>query len=151
VFRSLRFRLPAIFLAGIALAGLVSTLLAIRLFQDYSRDQSVAELRREATGLVELYFGNVGRFTVTPQALERMTGDRIFYTGLEIDFADDEAVAERNFRRVERLDPGDVPAEVVESETMRTFEFTPPGAERTYLAVSIPVMLEENTTSATAG
>jgi signal transduction histidine kinase len=146
VFRSLRFRLPAIFLAGIALAGLVSTLLAIRLFQDYSRDQSVAELRREASGLVELYFGNVGRFTVTPQALERMTGDRIFYTGLEIDFPDDEPVAERNFRRVERLDAEDVPPGIATSETMRTFEFTPPGADRTYIAVSIPVTLEENTT-----
>ena len=143
MFRSLRFRLPAIFLAGIALAGLVASLIALRLFQDYSRDQSLAQLRREAAGLVELYFGNVGRFDVRPQALERMTGDRLFYVGLPIDF-DEDRLAERNFRRVTTLRPGDVPAGLSQSETSRTFEFTPPGAERTYLAVSTPVRLEED-------
>jgi hypothetical protein len=35
MFRSLRFRLPALFLAGIALAGLISTAIAYSLFQDY--------------------------------------------------------------------------------------------------------------------
>ena len=39
--RSLRFRLPALFLAGILLAGLVSTGIAIRLFQGYARDQAL--------------------------------------------------------------------------------------------------------------
>ena len=33
---SLRFRLPALFLAAIALAGLVTSLIALRLFQDYT-------------------------------------------------------------------------------------------------------------------
>jgi signal transduction histidine kinase len=143
MFRSLRFRLPAIFLAGFVLAGLVASLIAIRLFQDYSRDQSVDELHREASGLVELYFGNAGRFDVQPQTLERTTGDRLFYIGLDIDFPD--RVAERNFKRVQRLRPEDVPPGVATSETMQTFEFQPPGAERTYLAVSTPVVLEENT------
>ena len=36
MFRSLRFRLPALFLAGATLAGLVSTVIAIGLFQDYT-------------------------------------------------------------------------------------------------------------------
>ena len=36
---SLRFRLPAFFLAGLVLAGLVASLIAIGLFQDYARDQ----------------------------------------------------------------------------------------------------------------
>ena len=45
---SLRFRLPALFLAGIALSGLVTSLIALRLFQDYTRDQSLVELRQEA-------------------------------------------------------------------------------------------------------
>ena len=37
MFDSLRFRLSAIFLAAVVLAGLVSTVIAIRLFQDYTR------------------------------------------------------------------------------------------------------------------
>ena len=40
VFDSLRFRLPAIFLAAVVLAGLVSSLIAIRLFQDYTQSQT---------------------------------------------------------------------------------------------------------------
>ena len=52
---SLRFRLPALFLAGIALAGLVTSLIALRLFQDYTRDVTLKELRQEARGLAQLY------------------------------------------------------------------------------------------------
>ena len=43
MFRSLRFRLPAFFLAGAVLAGLISTLIALGLFQDYTEDRLVAE------------------------------------------------------------------------------------------------------------
>src|SRR5947207_1884706 len=39
---SLRVRLPLVFLAGIILAGVVTTLIAIRLFQDMARDHAVA-------------------------------------------------------------------------------------------------------------
>ena len=52
MFRSLRFRLPALFLAAIALAGLVASLIALRLFQDYTRTETLRELRRfHAEGL----------------------------------------------------------------------------------------------------
>ena len=40
MFRSLRFRLPALFFAGILLAGLVSTAIALRLFQNYVSNPS---------------------------------------------------------------------------------------------------------------
>ena len=55
VFRSLRFRLPAFFLAGVALAGIVTTAIAVQLFQDHVRSQSLSELQREARGLSSLY------------------------------------------------------------------------------------------------
>ena len=37
--RSLRFRLPAIFLLGVVIAGLVTSVVAIRLFQDHGEKQ----------------------------------------------------------------------------------------------------------------
>ena len=37
---SLRFRLPALFLLGIVLSGIVAALIALRLFQSYTREQS---------------------------------------------------------------------------------------------------------------
>jgi hypothetical protein len=55
MFRSLRFRLPALFLAGIALTGVVATAIAFGLFQDYTRDRAVKELRREAAGIAAPY------------------------------------------------------------------------------------------------
>ena len=52
---SLRFRLPALFLLGIVLAGIFAALISLRLFQTYTHDQSVQELKREAAGLSRLY------------------------------------------------------------------------------------------------
>jgi len=38
VLGSLRFRLPALFLLGIVLAGVLAALISLRLFQTYTRD-----------------------------------------------------------------------------------------------------------------
>src|SRR5918995_4221197 len=92
MFNSLRFRLPALFLAGIALAGLVTSLIALTLFQDYTRSESLAELRREARGLAELYAESAVRAVDEEKAapafaaakLEAATGDRLFYVGESI-------------------------------------------------------------------
>ena len=52
--RSLRFRLPAIFLLGVLVAALVTAAIAVRFFQDDTRERTLAELRRQAEGLAEL-------------------------------------------------------------------------------------------------
>ncbi|MBA2614909.1 MAG: hypothetical protein H0U90_03895, partial [Actinobacteria bacterium] len=52
---SLRFKLPALFLAGIVVAALVTALFAVRLFQEKTRDDTLADLRRQAAGLADLY------------------------------------------------------------------------------------------------
>ena len=52
---SLRFRLPALFLLGILLAGLVASLISIRFFQSYKRARAIDELRSESVGIVQLY------------------------------------------------------------------------------------------------
>ena len=49
--RSLRFRVPALFLLGMLLAGVVTSVIAVRLFQDYAVDQTVNDLRRQAVAL----------------------------------------------------------------------------------------------------
>ena len=55
MFGSLRFRLPALFLLGIVLAGIVAALISIRFFQSYTRARAVDELRSESVGIVQLY------------------------------------------------------------------------------------------------
>jgi signal transduction histidine kinase len=87
--RSLRFRLPALFLAGIAAAGIVSVAIAFQLLQSYSRSQSLKELRREASGLnalvarqaVEANDRGAQALTIEPTQLEQATGDKIYYFG----------------------------------------------------------------------
>ena len=54
-FRSLRVRLPLVFLAGIILAGAITALIAIRLFQDFARNQAYRKLTREAHGIAQIY------------------------------------------------------------------------------------------------
>lgn len=79
--QSLRFRLPAIFLAGIVLSGLVSTAISVRLFQDYTHARTTEQLGREAKGIVELYveLAGVGSPFPTKPTLEQATGDLIYY------------------------------------------------------------------------
>jgi two-component system sensor histidine kinase BaeS len=60
VLRSLRFRLPALFLLGIVLAGVVATLIAVRFFQGYTRTHAASELRAESAGIVPLYENKAG-------------------------------------------------------------------------------------------
>jgi signal transduction histidine kinase len=79
-FRSLRFRLPALFLLGILLAAIVATLIAVRFFQSYTRTHAASELRREAAGIVTLYEGQAGVGHVSPGNLQlALGGDRIYW------------------------------------------------------------------------
>ena len=141
---SLRFRLPALFLAGIALAGLVTSLIALRLFQDYTRDQALLELRQEARGLAQLYAeAAVLAFDEDKAApafaatkLEAATGDRLYEvvrTGQGPFLGQESGLT--------RLDPEDVGVDL--SEQVVTFEFVPPDENRQYLAVSHPIRLGE--------
>src|SRR5215208_3164075 len=96
MFRSLRFRLPALFLAGAALAGIVSTVISIGLFQDYTQDRLRAELRREARGLTSLYAIQAKRVAEAPEGrepvplatkrLEQSSGSRLYYAGAQVFF-----------------------------------------------------------------
>ena len=135
---SLRFRLPALFLAGIALSGLVTSLIALRLFQDYTRTASLNELRREARGLAQLYAESAVRAVDEEKAapafaaakLEAATGDRLYFLGTSLSPGEDSGLT-----RVTLKDVG------VDLSTKRiiTFEFRPPGQRRTFLAAAHPI------------
>src|SRR5436309_2350606 len=77
---SLRFRLPALFLLGIVLAGLVASLISVRFFQSYTRARAVDELRSESVGIVQLYARQAGRELVPPkQLVAALGGDQIYW------------------------------------------------------------------------
>ncbi|HEY2372386.1 MAG TPA: HAMP domain-containing sensor histidine kinase [Gaiellaceae bacterium] len=77
---SLRFRLPAVFLLGIALAVLVAALISIRFFQNYTQARGVDELRAESAGIVQLYAQQAGRETVPVSSLvNALGGDQLFW------------------------------------------------------------------------
>src|SRR5919106_2411579 len=88
--RSLRFQLPALFLLGVVVAGLVSAAIALRLFREYaqnrSREQAYQEVGREARGLTQLYAQQAGGKLLSARRLELATGDRIYYVtgGLDL-------------------------------------------------------------------
>jgi signal transduction histidine kinase len=141
---SLRFRLPALFLLGIVLSGIVAALIALRLFQSYTRDQSFSELRREASGLAQLYAESALRSVDTGQQapsfaaskLELATGDNIYYVGAPV------FPGERS--GLHKLPASVVPPGVASIERTLTFEFVPPRQTRTYLAAAEPLRLEKS-------
>jgi signal transduction histidine kinase len=144
---SLRVRLPLVFLAGIVLAGLVTTLISVRLFQDFSRAQTLTKLRREAHGIAVLYaravdqsYGNVTKKgkpndrkppTFATENLQLATGDKIYFTGPGI-------FPGQGFVGLHKLPPETV--DWISGKSL-TFELTPPGATRKYLAAANPILL----------
>jgi two-component system, OmpR family, sensor kinase len=140
MFRSLRFRLPALFLAGMALAVLVATVVALRLFQDFAREQSLRELNREAVGLSQLFLEQASNeeSRYGPGRLELITGDRIYYVGLQgLDiFPGQEDVS--GLRRL-AADQNVVDVAALPARRNTSFEFTPPGESRPFLAVVRPI------------
>ena len=138
---SLRFRLPALFLLGIVVSGLIATIVALRLFQGYVLSRSKADLRREAIGLTQVFAQQAitANDTGLPLAriarqLERATGDRLFYVGVS-PFPD---------KSVKSVGLEQLAQKTVNWRSGKTvtFEFTPPGAKKVYLAVARPLKLE---------
>jgi signal transduction histidine kinase len=141
VFHSLRFRVPALFLAAIVLAGLVSTAVAVSVSKRYAqttlRKQALRELRSEAAGIEQIYTKRAGGPPPPSTELERASGDEIFY-----------------IRRAKGIDvfPGPTPAytllprpildfsRILAGHTIQ-FEFTRPGGKTRLLGVARPVKL----------
>jgi two-component system sensor histidine kinase BaeS len=142
---SLRFRVPALFLLGIVLFGLVAAAIALRLFSGYTEDRSVQELRREARGIAALYADAALRAAdegapvpdFVAGTLEDATGDDLYYFGVSPFPGQDSGL--------QQLGAADVPDEVRDLKRQVTFEFTPPGEDRTFLAVAVPLRLEPDT------
>jgi signal transduction histidine kinase len=143
VFRSLRFRLPALFLAAIVLAGLVSTAVAVSVSRSYAqstlRKETFKQLGLEARGITQIYADPLYRLSCPPPSreLERASGDQIFY-----------------IPRAKGIDvfPCATPAYTVLPKRVldfkrilagRTvhFELTPPGGKIRLLGVARPVKL----------
>jgi signal transduction histidine kinase len=139
--RSLRFRLPAIFLLGVLVAALVTAAIAVRFFQEDTRERTLAELRRQAVGLAELYTlqartgidegRRAPRFA--PPSLEEATGSRLFYAGVEIFPGQSSGL--------ETLPLSLLDEDALDEGRVQTFELEPPGTERTYLAAAHPIRL----------
>ena len=143
---SLRVRLPLIFVGGILLAALVTTAIAVQLFQTFAHDQAVSQLRREANGIAQLYSNAVAATFNTSEhqnsrlapsfaraSLEVATGDRIYYDGVNPFPGEASGLRRLNLKSINWA-----------SGATLTFEFVPPGLHQTYLAVAHPVRLANN-------
>ena len=142
---TLRFRLTAVFLAVVLVFGLASIGLAVRLFQDVTREQSVAELKREASGLAALYAESALRSSdegakapeFAAEKLELATGDELYYVGASL------FPGQRfGLTRLPRSALGDVE---LERDAQVIVEFTPPGEDRRLVAAAQPVQLVRGT------
>jgi HAMP domain-containing protein len=155
MWRSLRFRLPALFLAGILLSGFVASGLAFRLFQQFQVAQARSELSREVAGITELYENQARRVSDEGKAapdfaagnLERATGDLIYYVG--VDFFPGQISGLRTLSRAQfNAVDADLsarhrtPWEAILDGRRVQFEFSPPDREKTYLGIAQPLRLD---------
>jgi signal transduction histidine kinase len=145
VLRSLRFRLPAIFLLGVLVAGLVTLAIAVRFFQEDTRSRTLAELERQAQGLAELYTRQATTSVdesrrapqFAPPSLEEATGSELYYAGVEIFPGQDSGL--------EKLPLSLLDEDALEAGRVQSFDFVPPDGSRTYLAAAYPIELGDET------
>jgi signal transduction histidine kinase len=139
VLRSLRFRLSAFFLASIVLSGLVAAALAFRLLDDYTLSRARAELKREATGLTELYayWTAHSNLALPGKELSQASGDRLYFIPAYPGFA----LFPKQAPKFERLSRRTVPIDEMRNGKTVTFDFVPPHQQRTYIAVAKPLFL----------
>jgi signal transduction histidine kinase len=133
---SLRFRLPALFLLGIVLSGLVASLIAIRFFQGYARTRAIAELRSESVGIVQLEATQAGAKDVPVPALQKaIGGDRIFYVPIVqgAQLFTGQSLVQRTLPR------SILPAQVLKAGRVATLNMTIHGTR--YLAVAQPLRI----------
>lgn len=139
--RSLRFRLPAIFLVGVLMAALVTAAIAVHFFQEDTRSRGLEELQQQAQGLAELYAFQAAtsvdesrdapRFA--PPLLERATGSVIYYSGVEI--------FPGQVSGLRTLPESYLDWTMLDAGRPQTLEFRPPGTDRVYLAAAQPIRL----------
>lgn len=142
---TLRFRLTALFLAVVLVFGLASIALAVRLFQDVTREQSVKELEREASGLAALYAESALRSsdegTKAPEfaaeKLELATGDELYYVGASL-------FPGQRFG-LTRLPRSALGGAALDRDAQVIVEFTPPGEDTRLIAAAQPVQLVRGT------
>lgn len=141
MFGSLRVRLPLVFVGGIVLAGVLTAAISVRLFQQFAHDQAITKLSSEAHGLAGLYteavngsYGN--KFNrqapqFAAQNLEQATGDKIYFVGPAL--FPGQGISGLRQLPLKTLD--------WTSPKSRTFQFKPPGTNRTYYAVADPILI----------
>src|SRR3954470_10237670 len=135
---SLRFPLPALFLVGVLLAGLVASLISVRFFQSYEHGRAIDELRSESAGIVQLYALQSAPQSVPYKRLTKsLGGDKIFWVPA--------------FRGVTLLQGiPDLPLSTVDVKTLRSGQtetinlLWPVPHGRKYLAVAQPLKLGNN-------
>jgi two-component system sensor histidine kinase BaeS len=150
VFSSLRVRLPLLFLAGIVLSSVVTTLIAIQLFRNFARHQTLHDLRRESAAIAQLYSRAVAAdFAAKPgqsqraptfarEDLENATGDKIYFDGPVSPFpGENPGLPLLNLEKIDWT-----------SAKTLTFVFTPPNLEGAYYAVANPVTVGNTTIGA---
>src|SRR5438034_7917284 len=81
MFRSLRFRLPALFLGGVVASGVVAAAVAFQLLQSYTLQRARGEVRREAIGVTQLYayWTPLTNEDLPRKTIERAIADRLFF------------------------------------------------------------------------
>jgi signal transduction histidine kinase len=139
VYRSLRFQLPALFLTGVIVFGLVAAAIAFQLLESYTLGRARSDLRREANGLTRVYVAQAtgSNDAIPTQQLEAATGDRVYFVpvvpGFELFNVKDP--------HLRQLPKSAIDFSTVADGRTVQFDFDPPGSQKTWLAVARPLSL----------
>jgi two-component system OmpR family sensor kinase len=143
VYRSLRFQLPALFLAGVIVFGLVAAAIAFQLLESYTLGRARSDLRREAAGLTLLYAEQAksSNDPIPTRQVEAATGDRIYFVPIVPGFE-----LFRKGPHLRSLPKSAIDFTAISDGRTMQLDLELPGSQKKWLAVARPFTLGENKT-----
>jgi signal transduction histidine kinase len=143
--QSLRARLAFLFAGTLVLATVIAAVVVVSLYQSYNRDQTVAQLRNQVTGLQRYYqnlfnkslTGNVrGPQVITSSTFETVTAAHVFYSGPPL-FRNAAPGTARTL--TDARIPLDQQFSFHSRDQRKTYHFKPKGATRQFIGVGAPI------------
>ena len=137
--QSLRARLAFLFAGTLVLATVIAAVVVVSLYKSYNRDQTIMQLRNQATALASYYqkafnrARNGGGVPVDADVFSRIGAAKVYYAGPPL--------FPKLPQSIENANIPDIKIGLLKRSSRPEYRFHPNGESRTFIGVGAPIFL----------